>query len=142
MSDRQTLVVSFISGVLFGAGLVVSGMTDPVKVLSFLDVLNGWDPTLAFVLAGATGSHMAARPYLNRRFPENVASGVEAKVLIDRQLLVGAGVFGIGWGLGGYCPGPAVTAMIPALGTTIVFVISMVIGMLGFRWLQQRGLAS
>ena len=69
MSNQRTLAVSFVSGLLFGAGLVISGMTDPTKVIAFLDVLNGWDPTLAFVLAGATGSHMAARPYLKRRFP-------------------------------------------------------------------------
>jgi uncharacterized membrane protein YedE/YeeE len=141
MSDNRILAVSFLSGLLFGAGLVISGMTDPTKVIGFLDVLNGWDPTLAFVLAGATGSHMAARPFLKRKVPERVAAAVENKVDIDQQLLVGAAVFGIGWGLGGYCPGPAVAAVIPALGSTLIFVVSMVVGMLGFRWLQGRGLA-
>ena len=141
MSDTRILAVSFLSGLLFGAGLVISGMTDPTKVIGFLDVLNGWDPTLAFVLAGATGNHMAARPFLKRKVPERVAAAVENKVDIDQQLLVGAAVFGIGWGLGGYCPGPAVAAVIPALGSTLIFVVSMVVGMLGFRWLQGRGLA-
>jgi uncharacterized membrane protein YedE/YeeE len=141
MSDNRILAVSFLSGLLFGAGLVISGMTDPTKVIGFLDVLNGWDPTLAFVLAGATGSHMAARPLLKRKVPERVAAAVENKVDIDQQLLVGAAVFGVGWGLGGYCPGPAVAAVIPALGSTLIFVVSMVVGMLGFRWLQGRGLA-
>ena len=138
---QRTLAVSFVSGFLFGLGLVISSMTDPTKVIAFLDVLNGWDPTLAFVLAGATGTHMASRPFLKRRFPEQVAAGVEEKTEVDRQLLVGGAIFGVGWGMGGYCPGPALTATIPALGTTVVFTVSMVAGMLIFRWLQGRGMA-
>ena len=138
MSDSKTLGVSLVSGILFGAGLVISGMTDPTKVIGFLDLLNGWDPTLAFVLAGATGSHMLARPFLTKKFPENVASGVEKKVEVDRQLMMGAAIFGIGWGLGGYCPGPAVTATIPAMGSTLIFVIAMLAGMFAFKWNQNR----
>ena len=111
-------------------------MTDPTKVIGFLDLLNGWDPTLAFVLAGATGTHMIARPFLIRKVPEKVKAGMESKTVIDRPLLAGAALFGIGWGLGGYCPGPALTAVIPAMGTTLIFVVAMIAGMAIFRRLH------
>ena len=127
------MIVAIVCGTLFGAGLVISGMTDPTKVIGFLDLLNGWDPTLAFVLAGATGTHMIARPFLIRKVPEKVKAGMESKTVIDRPLLVGAALFGIGWGLGGYCPGPALTAVIPAMGTTLIFVVAMIAGMAIFR---------
>lgn len=137
MSESRTVVSALISGVLFGAGLVISGMTDPTKVIGFLDLLNGWDPTLAFVLAGATGSHMLARQILKDKIPDKFESAKESKVTIDKPLLLGAAIFGIGWGLGGYCPGPALTATIPAMGSTLVFTISMIIGMAGYRWTQR-----
>lgn len=137
MSESRTVVSALISGVLFGAGLVISGMTDPTKVIGFLDLMNGWDPTLAFVLAGATGSHMLARQILKDKIPDKFESAKESKVTIDKPLLLGAAIFGIGWGLGGYCPGPALTATIPAMGSTLVFTISMIIGMAGYRWTQK-----
>lgn len=136
MTSQREMIVAIVCGTLFGAGLVISGMTDPTKVIGFLDLLNGWDPTLAFVLAGATGTHMIARPLLIRKVPEKVKAGMESKTVIDRPLLVGAALFGIGWGLGGYCPGPALTAVIPAMGTTFIFVIAMMVGMVMFRRLH------
>lgn len=136
MSSQREIIVAVVCGTLFGAGLVISGMTDPTKVIGFLDLLNGWDPTLAFVLAGATGTHMIARPFLIRKVPERVKAGMESKTVIDRPLLVGAALFGIGWGLGGYCPGPALTAVIPAMSTTLIFVIAMMVGMVMFRRLH------
>jgi uncharacterized membrane protein YedE/YeeE len=136
MTSQREMIVAIVCGTLFGAGLVISGMTDPTKVIGFLDLLNGWDPTLAFVLAGATGTHMIARPFLIRKVPEKVKAGMESKTVIDRPLLVGAALFGIGWGLGGYCPGPALTAVIPAMGTTFIFVIAMIAGMVIFRRLH------
>lgn len=138
MSDSKTVISALVSGILFGAGLVISGMTDPTKVIGFLDLLNGWDPTLAFVLAGATGSHMLARQFLKDKIPDKIESAKESKNSIDRPLLFGAAIFGIGWGLGGYCPGPALTATIPALGSTLVFTISMIIGMAGYRWTRNK----
>ena len=138
MTSQREMIVAIVCGTLFGAGLVISGMTDPTKVIGFLDLLNGWDPTLAFVLAGATGTHMIARPFLIRKVPEKVKAGMESKTVIDRPLLVGAALFGIGWGLGGYCPGPALTAVIPAMGTTLIFVLSMVAGMAIFRRLHSN----
>ena len=138
MSSQRDIIVAVVCGTLFGAGLVISGMTDPTKVIGFLDLLNGWDPTLAFVLAGATGTHMIARPFLIRKVPEKVKAGMESKTVIDRPLLVGASLFGIGWGLGGYCPGPALTAVIPAMGTTFIFVVAMIAGMVMFRQLHSK----
>ncbi len=138
MTSQREMIVAIVCGTLFGAGLVISGMTDPTKVIGFLDLLNGWDPTLAFVLAGATGTHMIARPFLIRKVPEKVKAGMESKTVIDRPLLVGAALFGIGWGLGGYCPGPALTAVIPAMGTTFIFVIAMIAGMVMFRQLHSK----
>jgi len=138
MTSQREMIVAIVCGTLFGAGLVISGMTDPTKVIGFLDLLNGWDPTLAFVLAGATGTHMIARPFLIRKVPEKVKAGMESKTDIDRPLLAGAALFGIGWGLGGYCPGPALTAVIPAMGTTFIFVIAMIAGMVMFRQLHSK----
>ncbi len=138
MSESNTIIPALIGGILFGAGLVISGMTDPTKVIGFLDLLNGWDPTLAFVLAGATGSHMVARQLLKDKLPEKFETAKESKVEIDRPLVVGAAIFGVGWGLGGYCPGPALTATIPAMGTTLIFTISMIAGMAIYRWSKNK----
>lgn len=142
MSNSGPIVPALISGILFGAGLVISGMTDPTKVIGFLDLLNGWDPTLAFVLAGATGTHMLARQLLKDKIPEMFESAKESKVSVDKPLIIGSVMFGMGWGLGGYCPGPALTAVIPAMGTTLVFTISMLVGMAFYRWTQNRSIAA
>jgi uncharacterized membrane protein YedE/YeeE len=125
------VVFHFAIGLVFGLGLVVSGMVDPAKVQNFLDIFGTWDPSLAFVMAGAVavtfvGYRMAwrnSRPVLDERFhlPETTA--------IDRRLVLGAAVFGIGWGLGGYCPGPAFTGLGLAAPGTIVFVPAMLVGM-------------
>ena len=138
MSSSNSILPALIGGILFGAGLVTSGMTDPTKVIGFLDILNGWDPTLAFVLAGATGSHMVARQLLKEKIPEKFETAKESKVEIDKPLVAGAAIFGVGWGLGGYCPGPALTATIPAMGTTLIFTISMIIGMAIYRWSKNK----
>jgi uncharacterized membrane protein YedE/YeeE len=130
------IVLHFAIGLIFGLGLVVSGMVNPAKVQNFLDIFGTWDPSLAFVMAGAVvvafaGYRLAwrqARPMLDDRFhlPETTA--------IDRRLVLGAAVFGIGWGLGGYCPGPALTGLSLLAPGTIVFVPAMLIGM----WLARN----
>jgi len=124
-------VVHFAIGLIFGLGLVVSGMVDPAKVQNFLDLFGTWDPSLAFVMGGAVAVAFAgyrlawrnARPVLDDKFhlPETTP--------IDRRLLLGAAVFGIGWGLGGYCPGPAFTGLSLLAPGTIVFVPAMLVGM-------------
>ncbi|MBL8906293.1 MAG: YeeE/YedE family protein [Rhizobiales bacterium] len=125
------IAVHAIIGLIFGLGLVVSGMVDPAKVQNFLDIFGIWDPSLAFVMAGAVlvafaGYRLAwrnATPMLDDQFhlPKSTA--------IDRRLILGAAVFGTGWGLGGYCPGPALTAMGLLAPGTIAFVPAMLIGM-------------
>jgi uncharacterized membrane protein YedE/YeeE len=125
------VAVHFAIGLIFGLGLVVSGMVDPAKVQNFLDIFGTWDPSLAFVMAGAVAVTFAgyrlawrkARPVLDDRFylPEATA--------IERRLVLGAAVFGIGWGLGGYCPGPAFTGLSLLAPGTIVFVPAMLVGM-------------
>ncbi len=131
---RQTLI-ALVTGVLFGAGLAVSDMVNPARVLAFLDIFGNWDPALAFVMGGAIipsaiaffVSHKMRQPLLDGRFyiPENK--------IIDRQLITGAAIFGAGWGLVGYCPGPAIAGVVFGDWQPIVFVVAMLAGM----WLHR-----
>lgn len=126
------ILFGFLSGLVFGIGLVISGMSDPAKVLNFLDVFGTWDPSLAFVMGGATlvtfiGYKLAwrrERPVLMTNFD------LPANTAIDKPLLVGAALFGIGWGIGGFCPGPAWTALPLMAPGTIAFLPAMLIGFL------------
>lgn len=124
------LVAALMSGLLFGLGLVVSGMTQPAKVRAFLDVFGAWDPSLACVMAGAIGVHAVALRVLDRRTAP-FAGGAFSRAGsagIDARLVVGAAVFGAGWGLSGYCPGPSLVAL-PASGAAgLVFVASLALG--------------
>jgi uncharacterized protein len=119
------------SGAVFGAGLGLSGMTRPAKVIAFLDVFGSWDPSLMFVMIGAIAVHFGLmrfirrreRPLLDVRFHPPAASG------IDRKLVAGAALFGVGWGLGGFCPGPAIVALGSGAAPAFVFVGAMALGM-------------
>jgi uncharacterized membrane protein YedE/YeeE len=132
---RWPPVVAFVSGLVFAFGLGVSGMGRPAKVLAFLDVSGDWDPSLAFVMVSAIAVHAifvwrakrADRPVLGGRFVVPPPNG------IDASLWLGAGLFGIGWGLVGYCPGPAVMASASAQTTPLVFVAAMMAGLLLHR---------
>jgi uncharacterized membrane protein YedE/YeeE len=129
---RRFYAVSFLSGLVFAAGLAISGMTRPGKVLAFLDVGGAWDPTLAFVMAGAVAVHVgfalrakrSAKPLFADRF------AFPARDSIDAPLVLGAAIFGIGWGLQGYCPGPAVAASASGDAVPLVFLASMIVGLL------------
>ncbi|MBX3227443.1 MAG: YeeE/YedE family protein [Labilithrix sp.] len=133
----RRLVAAFVAGAVFAVGLAISGMTDPAKVLGFLDVTGAWDPSLALVMAGAVGVHFfAARwakslksPILGGNFdlPKDGA--------IDRRLVGGAALFGLGWGAAGYCPGPAVVASVGLAPTTCLFLLSMITAI----WLVRLG---
>lgn len=125
---RLAVAIAGLAGALFGAGLVVAGMTRPSRILGFLDPLSGWDPSLAFVMAGAVGVYaLAVRRY---RRPWLVAQGsLPAAGKIDRELVVGAGLFGVGWGLAGLCPGPSLVVAATGDHGALLFVAAMLLGM-------------
>lgn len=133
------LVISLLSGALFGAGLLVAGMTDTAKVQGWLDVFGAWDPTLAFVMGGAIGPMFLAWRLVPGRAP--LAGGsfpAPARPELDRRLVVGSVLFGMGWGLAGLCPGPAIATLgINGLGGA-VFMAAMIIGMAAAPWLAVR----
>src|SRR5436190_15030764 len=120
----------FLAGALFGAGLAISGMTDPGRVIGFLDVCGAWDPALLFVMAGAVGVYGTGMLVLRHLRSPNVQLPSAASSPIDRGLLVGAAVFGVGWGLSGFCPGPALANLGALRLSALVFVPAMIIGML------------
>lgn len=124
-------LLGFLSGLMFGLGLVISGMSDPAKVLNFLDVLGTWDPSLAFVMAGAAGTTFVGYRLVWRSRAPFLAPGFElpTSTRIDRPLVIGAALFGLGWGLSGYCPGPAWTALLLLAPGTLVFVPAMLVGL-------------
>jgi uncharacterized protein len=124
--------VAFLAGLAFGFGLLVSGMSSPTKVLSFLDLAGAWDPSLAFVMGGAV---LTATPlfWLARKRKMPLAGEAYDRPetrIIDRKLIVGAVLFGVGWGLAGICPGPAVVDLVLAPTATLPFVLAMVSGIL------------
>jgi uncharacterized membrane protein YedE/YeeE len=121
------LVLFFVAGGLFGTGLAVSGMTDPARVIGFLDVFGAWDPALLFVMAGAVGVYGLGMLML-RRF-DRVKLPSAASSPIDRQLVIGSTIFGVGWGLGGFCPGPALANLGGLRVEALLFVPAMAIGM-------------
>jgi uncharacterized membrane protein YedE/YeeE len=134
-------VVAYLSGLLFAVGLGVSGMTHPSKVLGFLDFAGDWDPSLAFVMgAGVLVNfvffRMATRrgaPLLGRTFY------LPPKTAVDASLLGGAALFGVGWGLGGFCPGPALVSVVTGATPVVAFVVAMLAGMGVYDWLETRG---
>jgi hypothetical protein len=128
-----------VAGLLFALGLGLGGMTDPARVQGFLDFTGAWDPTLAFVMGGALAVHAPLSWLIRRRrapvlapaFPSLSASQV------DRRLLSGAALFGGGWGLAGYCPGPALASLATGTGPVLLFVLSMFGGMWLFGWWER-----
>lgn len=125
------ILAALLSGLVFGLGLVVSQMVNPAKVLNFLDVAGAWDPSLAFVMAGAIPVAAAGFALAKRRRGPVLAQTFQwsQRNVIDRPLLAGAAVFGVGWGLVGFCPGPAVAALGLGPGEALLFLGAMVCGM-------------
>ena len=134
---------SGLAGTVFGAGLAISGMIDPGKVLAFLDVSSGaWDPSLLFVLGGAVGLTLVAFRLVLRRPAPALARRFHLPLTpdIDASLVVGSAVFGVGWGLSGYCPGPAIAAALGAPGGDVAwFIAAMVAGAALARWQRRQG---
>ena len=133
----RTALTSIASGVLFGAGLALGGMTDPARVRGFLDIFGDWDPTLAFVMGGALVPMAIAWAVVRRRQRPVVATDFDLPPTrpIDTRLIAGAALFGIGWGLAGLCPGPAVAALAVAPVPALIFCIGMAAGFGLFRLL-------
>ena len=131
--------IEFLVGLLFGWGLLLSGMTDPGKVQGFLDLFGAWDPSLALVMGGAIAVGMFAFALAKRRSTALLGGAMQmpASRSIDKQLVVGSLIFGAGWGLAGFCPGPGIVAMAAGEFKAAVFVAAMVVGMLGFQFLDQ-----
>ncbi|MBV1869355.1 MAG: YeeE/YedE family protein [Gammaproteobacteria bacterium] len=133
-------VVALFTGLVFSLGLSLSGMTNPDRVLGFLDIFGSWDPALAFVLGGAVMVTVVmfrfvlkrTTPLLEKEFYLPVAEA------IDVRLIAGAVIFGLGWGLYGYCPGPALAAISYLQPSNSLFVVSLVVGTLGARWWSAR----
>jgi len=121
---------ALVAGAIFGLGLAVSGMTNPDKVLNFLDVAGHWDPSLALVMGAALAVATPAFAWLRRRgcTLDGGALPAQPGSRIDRRLLAGSALFGIGWGLAGYCPGPALANLAHGSSDAIVFVVAMLIG--------------
>jgi len=121
------LISAFLVGVAFALGLGLAGMTQPTKIIGFLDVAGHWDPTLAFVMGGAVAISLVLFSLILKR-PAPVWGErfvLPEKKAVDIQLVVGAGIFGIGWGLSGYCPGPALVSLVTAGPPVLAFVVSM-----------------
>ena len=124
------LVLCLVAGGLFGTGLAVSGMTDPARVIGFLNIFGAWDPALLFVMAGAVAVYGGGTLILRRLKNRSVKLPPASSSPIDRRLVIGATIFGVGWGLGGFCPGPALANLGALRLEALVFVPTMTIGML------------
>lgn len=142
VSSWRLAVSALLAGAVFGAGLAISGMIDPGKVLAFLDVAGGaWDPSLLFVLGGAVGvTLLAFGPVLRRPAPAwDHRFHLPQRQQIDGPLLLGSALFGVGWGLSGYCPGPAMAAALAAPGVGLVCFLGALVAGVGLARWQQGG---
>jgi hypothetical protein len=133
-------VAALLCGLVFGIGLVVSGMADPAKVLGFLDLAGRWDPSLALVMTGAVGTSALAFMLARRRATSLLGGplGWPTARHIDARLVGGSVLFGVGWGVAGFCPGPAIVALGLGEPKAVVFVLAMLLGMALFELLQRR----
>ncbi len=130
----KQIVIAILSGLLFGAGLAISGMLNPEKVLGFLDITGHWDPTLALVMGGALLVNIPATRWILKQPTPKMAASFTLPSLkqVDKPLIIGAVLFGVGWGLVGLCPGPAITLLAGGSHQVVFFVSAMLAGL----WLQ------
>jgi len=134
-------LTSLLAGLVFGLGLIVSGMANPAKVLGFLDLAGAWDPSLVLVMAGAVAVGTLAFAVAGRRSRSLIGADMKLPSArhIDRRLVVGSTLFGMGWGIAGFCPGPGLVALGMGEGKALVFVAAMLVGMGVFEWMERRG---
>jgi len=132
-------LAALAAGLLFGLGLIISGMADPAKVLGFLDLAGQWDPSLALVMGGAIAIGLPAFTLARKRHRTLLGEPMQLPTArtIDRRLVLGSLLFGIGWGIAGICPGPALVLLGMASGKGLAFVLAMLAGMLLFRWSER-----
>jgi len=140
----QHRLSEFVVGLLFGLGLLLSGMTDPGKVLGFLDLIGPWDPSLALVMGGAIAVGVIAFALAKKRTVSFLGGAMRLPMSsqIDRRLIVGAAMFGAGWGLAGFCPGPALISLATGQPKAAIFVVAMLVGMFAFELIDRRVQAS
>ena len=140
----QHRISEFVVGLLFGLGLILAGMTDPSKVLGFLDLAGVWDPSLAFVMGGAILVGLGAFALAKKRTTSFLGGAMQLPTSrhIDKRLVVGSLLFGAGWGLAGFCPGPAIVSLGAGQSKAAVFVLAMVAGMAIFEWAERRAPAT
>ncbi|MGV3742474.1 MAG: YeeE/YedE family protein [Burkholderiaceae bacterium] len=140
----MSIFTAFITGLVFGLGLILSGMTDPSKVLGFLDLAGNWDPSLAFVMGGAILVASIAFHFAKGRTKSLLGEAMRMPTAtqIDKRLMLGSLAFGAGWGLAGYCPGPAVASLAQGGSKPVIFVIAMLAGMAIYELWQRSVSAS
>ena len=136
----MTVFTSLLAGLVFGLGLIVSGMANPAKILGFLDLSGSWDPSLAFVMAGAIAVGLFAFAIAGKRTVSILGADMKLPTArhIDRRLVGGSLLFGIGWGVAGFCPGPGLVALGMGEAKAAVFVAAMLAGMALFEGLERR----
>ncbi|MCE2831437.1 MAG: YeeE/YedE family protein [Oxalobacteraceae bacterium] len=129
----------FVVGLMFGVGLMASGMTDPGKVIGFLDLFGAWDPSLALVMGGAVVVGFFAFALAKKRTTTFLGGALRFPTTnqMDKPLVIGSLLFGAGWGLGGFCPGPALVSMADGQSKAMLFVAAMLVGMLGFELMDR-----
>ena len=140
MKNQMHRISEFAVGLLFGIGLILSGMTDPGKVIGFLDLFGAWDPSLALVMGGAILVGVFAFALAKKRTTTFLGGALALPTSqdIDRRLVVGGLLFGAGWGLAGFCPGPALVSLGSGQPKAAVFVLAMLAGMLVFEFSERR----
>ena len=131
----NSALAAFVAGLIFAIGLAISGMTQPGKVTAFLDIFGNWDPSLAFVMMGAIAVHAVLYRVIRQRTTPLFAPtfSIPTRSDLDLRLLGGAALFGVGWGVGGFCPGPAVTSLASGQSSVLIFVAAMLVGMFLYK---------
>jgi uncharacterized membrane protein YedE/YeeE len=134
------VLTALLSGLVFGLGLIVSGMANPAKVLGFLDLAGAWDPSLALVMAGAVLVGFFAFLVAKKRTRSFIGADMKLPTAsaIDRRLLAGSVLFGAGWGVAGFCPGPGLVALGMGEPKALVFIVAMLVGMAIFTWREKK----
>jgi len=149
MKKHIDTLSSFLVGLIFGIGLILAGMTNPAKVIGFLDITGTWDPSLAFVMGGAILVAIVAFRFAKKRTANFLGGAMRMPTsdMIDKRLVIGSLLFGAGWGMAGFCPGPALASIGTGNPKAVIFVIAMIVGMAIFEladrfWHQPRQAAT